>query len=354
MGVAEPGTAAEVRSALAAAGLPTKVPAGMSSDRIVGATHGDKKARGGSAEYALPRRSGRWLARTGAGRSASPTTRCAGCSVERTAGAGADPTGVTAAVWATAALVVIARPLAPRRRRDRARAGGGRRGDAGRRAGARAGAAVAAPGPRPRRPRGRAPAPLRPSGSTAGALPRHELTSPRAVRAQAPGDPGMLARAKPGEPVTVTLTAYCLKGTTRRGPPGARGDRRRRPAALPARAPRRDLQRRRVLGRYLVTDTGGVIKGPILDIWTPSCDVARRFGRRRGYRVGWRRSGRTEHPRRASRAPRARAAPSVPSFAGHTCLATVISTTRGAMSTFGTYLMRFVILIIGLGAAPTC
>jgi 3-dehydroquinate synthetase len=47
-----------VRSALAAAGLPTAVPAGMSSDRIVAATHGDKKARGGSAEYALPRRIG--------------------------------------------------------------------------------------------------------------------------------------------------------------------------------------------------------------------------------------------------------------------------------------------------------
>jgi 3-dehydroquinate synthase len=58
MGVAEPGTAAGVRSALAAAGLPTAVPAGMSSDRIVTATHGDKKARGGSAEYALPRRIG--------------------------------------------------------------------------------------------------------------------------------------------------------------------------------------------------------------------------------------------------------------------------------------------------------
>jgi 3-dehydroquinate synthase len=55
VGLAAEGTAARVSDALAAAGLPVRIPAGMSADRIVAATHGDKKARAGSAEYALPR-----------------------------------------------------------------------------------------------------------------------------------------------------------------------------------------------------------------------------------------------------------------------------------------------------------
>ena len=33
-------------------------------------------------------------------------------------------------------------------------------------------------------------------------------------------------------------------------------------------------------GQYLVSDTGGKIKGKKIDIWVPSCAEARRFGRR--------------------------------------------------------------------------
>ena len=33
-------------------------------------------------------------------------------------------------------------------------------------------------------------------------------------------------------------------------------------------------------GNYLVSDTGGAIKGNKIDIWVPSCSEARRFGRR--------------------------------------------------------------------------
>ena len=33
-------------------------------------------------------------------------------------------------------------------------------------------------------------------------------------------------------------------------------------------------------GTYLVSDTGGAIKGKKIDIWVPSCSEARRFGRR--------------------------------------------------------------------------
>jgi 3D (Asp-Asp-Asp) domain-containing protein len=33
-------------------------------------------------------------------------------------------------------------------------------------------------------------------------------------------------------------------------------------------------------GQYLVSDTGGGIRGREIDIWVPSCAEARRFGRR--------------------------------------------------------------------------
>ncbi len=42
---------------------------------------------------------------------------------------------------------------------------------------------------------------------------------------------------------------------------------------------------RKYHGRFLVDDTGAKIREGILDIWTPSCREARRFGRRRGTAV---------------------------------------------------------------------
>lgn len=36
----------------------------------------------------------------------------------------------------------------------------------------------------------------------------------------------------------------------------------------------------RVLERHRVMDTGGKVKGYIIDIWMPTCEDARRFGRR--------------------------------------------------------------------------
>jgi 3D (Asp-Asp-Asp) domain-containing protein len=38
----------------------------------------------------------------------------------------------------------------------------------------------------------------------------------------------------------------------------------------------------RFLGRFRVDDTGGAVRGPHLDIWTPDCADARRFGTRAG------------------------------------------------------------------------
>ena len=57
-GIAQPGTAAAVHKALEAAELPAKRPTDMPPEAIVAATRGDKKARTGRVEYALPQRIG--------------------------------------------------------------------------------------------------------------------------------------------------------------------------------------------------------------------------------------------------------------------------------------------------------
>jgi len=58
LGVAEHGTSERVRHAVRVAGLPERRPTTMSVDDIVRATRGDKKARAGRSEYALPSRIG--------------------------------------------------------------------------------------------------------------------------------------------------------------------------------------------------------------------------------------------------------------------------------------------------------
>jgi 3-dehydroquinate synthase len=58
LGVAEVGTAARVRDAVRAAALPDTRPQSISVDAILDAARGDKKARAGRVEYALPSRIG--------------------------------------------------------------------------------------------------------------------------------------------------------------------------------------------------------------------------------------------------------------------------------------------------------
>jgi 3D (Asp-Asp-Asp) domain-containing protein len=41
----------------------------------------------------------------------------------------------------------------------------------------------------------------------------------------------------------------------------------------------------RYLGRFLIDDTGRLIKGNKIDIWMPTCREARIFGRRKGIGV---------------------------------------------------------------------
>lgn len=74
-------------------------------------------------------------------------------------------------------------------------------------------------------------------------------------------------------------TAYCLQGRTATGGSVRRGivaaDRRVLPLGS-----RIQIEAGSYSGIYTVADTGGAVKGRILDIWVPSCVEAVRFGRK--------------------------------------------------------------------------
>ena len=76
-----------------------------------------------------------------------------------------------------------------------------------------------------------------------------------------------------------SATAYCLQGRTALGHRVSRGivaaDRRVLPLGSKI-----QVTGGGYTGTYLVSDTGGSVRGRELDIWVPSCAEARRFGRR--------------------------------------------------------------------------
>ena len=88
-----------------------------------------------------------------------------------------------------------------------------------------------------------------------------------------------------GEPVPVQITSYCLKGLTRRDRYVRQGIVAADPRLFPLGRYVEIYVGRKYFGRFLVDDTGGKIKDAILDIWTPECSDARRFGRVRGTAV---------------------------------------------------------------------
>ncbi len=90
------------------------------------------------------------------------------------------------------------------------------------------------------------------------------------------------ARAQVGMPLKVSLTQYCLQGTTRRDHWVREGIVAADPRIFPLARYVEVFLGKHDLGRFLVDDTGGKVKGKTLDIWTPSCSDARRFGRQRG------------------------------------------------------------------------
>lgn len=89
-----------------------------------------------------------------------------------------------------------------------------------------------------------------------------------------------------GEPVPVQMTAYCLtRTTTRRGRYVRAGIVAADPRLFPLSRYIELYVGRRYLGRFLIDDTGRLIKGNIIDIWMPTCREARLFGRRNGTAV---------------------------------------------------------------------
>ena len=76
-----------------------------------------------------------------------------------------------------------------------------------------------------------------------------------------------------------TATAYCLKGRTALGHGVRRGIIAADPRVLRL-GSRVNLNAGAYSGQYLVSDTGGRIRGRKIDIWVASCSEARRFGRR--------------------------------------------------------------------------
>lgn len=89
-----------------------------------------------------------------------------------------------------------------------------------------------------------------------------------------------------GEPVPIEMTAYCLtRTTTRRGRYVRAGIVAADPKLFPLSRYIELYEGRRYLGRFLIDDTGRLIKGNIIDIWMPTCREARLWGRRKGVAV---------------------------------------------------------------------
>lgn len=88
-----------------------------------------------------------------------------------------------------------------------------------------------------------------------------------------------------GDPVPVSLTAYCLRGLTRRDHYVREGIIASDPKVFPLGRYLEVYVGKAYYGRFLIDDTGGAIKGNRLDIWTPTCREARIFGRVKGTAV---------------------------------------------------------------------
>ena len=80
-------------------------------------------------------------------------------------------------------------------------------------------------------------------------------------------------------PAAYVATAYSLRGRTASGRPVAKGLIAADPRHLPL-GSRVRLEAGSYSGEYLVADTGSMVRGRRIDIWTPSSREAMRFGRR--------------------------------------------------------------------------
>lgn len=95
-------------------------------------------------------------------------------------------------------------------------------------------------------------------------------------------EPPVAAEATPEEPVVIhnyVATAYSLRGRTASGLMVSKGIIAADPRHLPL-GSRVKIEAGSWSGEYLVADTGGMVRGKRIDIWTPSTREAMRFGRR--------------------------------------------------------------------------
>ena len=81
-------------------------------------------------------------------------------------------------------------------------------------------------------------------------------------------------------PMTMPATAYCLRGATADGGEARHGTVAADPRVLPL-GSRIRIRGRQIRGEYLVADRGAAVKGRRIDVFMPSCEEARRFGRQR-------------------------------------------------------------------------
>ena len=109
-----------------------------------------------------------------------------------------------------------------------------------------------------------------------------EAATPVALEASSTGNLGekiAVEEAYVVPPTAYVATAYSLRGRTASGKPVAKGLIAADPRHLPL-GSRVRLEAGAYSGEYLVADTGSMVRGRRIDIWTPTSREAMRFGRR--------------------------------------------------------------------------
>lgn len=110
-----------------------------------------------------------------------------------------------------------------------------------------------------------------------------EATAPVALELPSEGDLGeriATAETYVVAPMPYLATAYSLRGRTASGQMVSKGIIAADPRFLPL-GSRVRLEAGAYSGEYLVADTGSMVRGRRIDIWTPTSREAMRFGKRR-------------------------------------------------------------------------
>jgi 3D (Asp-Asp-Asp) domain-containing protein len=109
-----------------------------------------------------------------------------------------------------------------------------------------------------------------------------EAAAPVAVELPSNGDIGERIASEEAyvvAPASYVATAYSLRGRTASGQMVSKGIIAADPRFLPL-GSRVRLQAGAYSGEYVVADTGSMVRGRRIDIWTPTAREAMRFGRR--------------------------------------------------------------------------